>query len=226
MNKLPVFHAVIFDMDGLLLDTERIGYDAWMQAAVEWGIELPNELYFQVIGRNLHDTEQIFKSHFGESFPFHDVRQLRLNYGEAHIAQHGLPTRPGAVELLSMLNDFDVPKAVATSTAHQEAWRRLHIAELSHHFDILCGGDEVRHGKPAPDLFLLAAERLSVRPQDCVVLEDSEYGVQAARQAGMTPLLVPDIKPPSDHGKALSHAIFVSLHEVKSAMLRVLDPLA
>ncbi len=225
MTPLPDFLAVIFDMDGLLLDTESIAYKAWMQAAQEWGIELPDTFYYQVIGRNLRDTERIFKARFGDSFPFHEVRQLRLNFGEELIAQHGLATRPGAVELLVMLNAYNVPKAVATSTAKDEAWRRLHLAELSQHFEILCGGDEVERGKPAPDLFLLAAQRMNIQPSDCLVLEDSEYGVQAARNAGMTPLLIPDIKPPSDHGKSIAHDIFTSLHEVRQAMMPVLNPL-
>lgn len=224
MNPLPPFGAVIFDMDGLLLDTERIAFQAWMQAAREWGIELPDTLYYQVIGRNLRDTEEIFKAHFGACFPFHEVRQSRLNYGEELIAKQGLDTRPGASELLHTLHVHAVPKAVATSTARQEAWRRLDIARLSQHFDILCGGDEVERGKPAPDLFLLAAKRLHIQPSACVVLEDSEYGVQAAKTAGMIPLLVPDMKPPSEHGKALAHHIYASLHEVRAAMLRVLDP--
>jgi beta-phosphoglucomutase-like phosphatase (HAD superfamily) len=97
------------------------------------------------------------------------------------------------------------------------------MANLSRHFDILCGGDEVERGKPAPDVLFLAAARLHMKPSACVVLEDSEYGVQAAKEAGMTPLLIPDIKPPSDHGKALAHQVYASLHEVRSAMLRVLD---
>jgi HAD superfamily hydrolase (TIGR01509 family) len=223
MKPLPAFGAVIFDMDGLLLDTERIAYQAWMQAAQEWGIELPDTLYHQVIGRNLRDTERIFKAHFGDSFPFHAVRRSRLNYGDELIAAYGLATRPGAPELLNMLHAHAVPKAVATSTDNAEAWRRLDMVNLSRHFDILCGGDEVERGKPAPDVFFLAAARLHMKPSACVVLEDSEYGVQAAREAGMTPLLIPDIKPPSDHGKALAHQVYASLHEVRSAMLRVLD---
>lgn len=223
MNPLPPFGAVIFDMDGLLLDTERIAYQAWMQAAREWELELPDALYYQVIGRNLRDTEDIFKAHFGPSFPFHEVRQSRLNYGEELIAAQGLGTRPGATELLHTLQTHAVPKAIATSTARREAWRRLQIARLSEQFDILCGGDEVERGKPAPDLFMLAAKRLNVPPATCVVLEDSEYGVQAAHEAGMIPLLVPDIKPPSEHGKALAHNIYASLHEVRTAMLAVLN---
>ncbi len=225
MNPLPTFGAVIFDMDGLLLDTERIAYQAWMQAAMEWDIKVPDTLYHRVIGRNLRDTEKIFKAYFGASFPFHEVRQRRLDYGEELIAAQGLATRPGASELLNTLHAHAIPKAVATSTGKAEAWRQLAIADLSQHFDILCGGDEVERGKPAPDLFLLAAERLNIRPSACVVLEDSEYGIQAAKEAGMTPLLIPDIKPPSAHGKTLSHQIYASLHEVRSAMLRVLDPL-
>lgn len=222
-NPLPAFKAVIFDMDGLLLDSERIAYQAWLYAAKEWGFELPELFYHRVIGRNVRDTEKIFKAHFGDSFPFQEIRQSRLIYGEALIAAHGLKTRPGASELLNMLQTRVIPKAVATSTAKAEAWRQLDMANLSRHFTVLCGGDEVAHGKPAPDLFLLAAERLNIAPSSCLVLEDSEYGIQGAKEAGMTPLLIPDLKPPSDQGKALAHSIYASLHDVLAAILQVLE---
>lgn len=213
---------MIFDMDGLLLDSERIAREAWKQAGAAAGYDIPDDVYLQVVGRTLPDTERLFKTLLGDAFPFAHVRQLRLQFGEAYIARHGLPQKPGAVELLTMLDELEVPKAVATSTARDEAWRRLRLAGLAPYFTVLCGGDEILRGKPAPDLFLLAAARLGIRPQECIVLEDSEYGLQAARSAGMLPMLVPDLKPPSADATTLAHAVFASLHEVMAAMESVL----
>jgi HAD superfamily hydrolase (TIGR01509 family) len=217
--SLPAFRAVIFDMDGLLLDSERIAREAWMRAAEAQGVPIPAEVYLQVIGRTFQDTEQTFLRLLGAEFPFQGVCQLRLQYGEDYITRHGMPRKVGAIELLDLLQTRGVPRAVATSTARQEAWRRLHLAELAPYFAILCGGDEVMHGKPAPDLFLLAAERLGVAPDACIVLEDSELGVRAARQAGMTPILVPDLKSPSAEVAALAHAVCTSLHDVTALMM-------
>jgi HAD superfamily hydrolase (TIGR01509 family) len=217
-----VFRAVIFDMDGLLLDSERMAREAWFQAAAAYGVSIPPDLYMQVIGRTIIDTERLFKSVLGADFPFWEVRQLRLQYGDDYIQRHGMPCKPGALELLDLLQAHGIVRAVATSTEHAEAWRRLRLAALSPYFDILCGGDEVSHGKPAPDLFLLAARRLGVPPGDCIVLEDSESGVRAARQAGMTPLLVPDLKSPSAEVAALVYGIFPSLHDVKALIMATL----
>lgn len=222
MMTLPVFRAVIFDMDGLLLDSERIAREAWKQAGMASGYEISDAVYLQVVGRTVPDAKRIFTTLLGADFPFEQVRQLRLQFGDDYIAEHGLPQKPGAEELLTMLGALGIPRAVATSTARDEAWRRLRLAGLAQHFGVLCGGDDILRGKPEPDLFLETAARLGVQPPECVVLEDSEYGLQAARHAGMTPILVPDLKPPNPDTRALAHAVFASLHDVKAAMEAVL----
>jgi HAD superfamily hydrolase (TIGR01509 family) len=209
-------------MDGLLLDSERIARDAWQRAAQAHGYDMSHDIYLQVVGRHVRDAERIFTELLGADFPFHAARALRLQYGEEYMAQHGLPTRPGAEALLTFLAERDIPRAVATSTAHNEAWRRLERTDLARYFSLLCSGDEVAHGKPAPDLFLLTAERLGVPPETCIVLEDSGYGIQAAHAAGMTPILVPDLKEPSDEVVALAHAVLPSLHEVKAVLAAAL----
>ena len=222
MPPLPPFRAVICDMDGLLLDSERIARDAWQRAGKAHGYDISHDIYIEVVGRNLRDAERIFTTLLGADFPFHDVRALRLQYGEEHITHHGLPTRPGAEEFLTFLAEMEVPRAVATSTAQDEAWHRLERTGLAQYFSLLCSGDEVAHGKPAPDLFMLTAERLGVPPEVCVVLEDSGYGIQAAHAAGMTPILVPDLKEPSDEVAALAHAVLPSLYEVKAVIAAAL----
>jgi HAD superfamily hydrolase (TIGR01509 family) len=223
MVTLPAFRAVIFDMDGLLLDSERIARHAWKQAGMASGYNISDAMYLQVVGRTVPDAEHIFATLLGDDFPFKQVRQLRLQIGEDYIAKHGLPQKPGAEELLTRLEALGMPKAVATSTARDEAWRRLRLAGLARYFSVLCGGDDILRGKPEPDLFLETAARLGVRAQECVVLEDSEYGLQAAKRAGMIPILVPDLKPPGPDARALAYAVFASLHDVRAAMEAMLQ---
>jgi HAD superfamily hydrolase (TIGR01509 family) len=209
------YQAVIFDMDGLMLDTERIAMITCRRAAEDFGYVIADELYVQVIGHTVEDTCQIFCGALGADFPFDEIRKRRLAYTEEYIHRYGLPKKPGLIEVLELLQDCAVPKAVATSTRREEAWHRLSVADLLHCFDAIVGGDEVVHGKPAPDLFLLAADRLKITPAACIVLEDSEAGIRAARAAGMAPILVPDLKQPSDEVKALAYRMYPSLHEVR-----------
>ena len=116
MTHPLVFRAVIFDMDGLLLDSERIARAAWFQAAAAYGLSIPPDLYMQVIGRTISDTERLFKSVLGADFPFQAVRQLRLQYGDDYMQRHGMPCKPGAIELLDLLQAHGIVQAVATST--------------------------------------------------------------------------------------------------------------
>jgi HAD superfamily hydrolase (TIGR01509 family) len=212
------YRAVIFDMDGLMLDTERIAMITCRRAAEGFGDVIADEIYLQGIGRTVEDTRRIFCGVLGADFPFNEIRSRRLayTYGEEYVHRYGLPKKPGLIEVLELLQGCSVPKAVATSTRREDACDRLRTAELFHCFDAIVGGDEVVHGKPAPDLFLLAAERLKITPTECIVLEDSDAGIRAARAAGMTPILVPDLKAPSDEVKALAYRIYPSLHEVRA----------
>jgi HAD superfamily hydrolase (TIGR01509 family) len=209
------YRAVIFDMDGLMLDTERMVMITCRRAAADFGYMISDEIYLQVIGRTVEDTCRIFCGALGEAFPFDEVRKRRLEYTEEYICHSGLPKKPGLIEVLDSLQSCSVPKAVATSTGREEACNRLRTAELFHYFDVLVGGDEVVHGKPAPDLFLLAADCLKTPPTECIVLEDSEAGIRAARAAGMTSILIPDLKDPSDEVRALASWMYSSLHEVR-----------
>jgi HAD superfamily hydrolase (TIGR01509 family) len=192
-----MYDAAVFDMDGLLLDSERPIRDAWFQVMRNNGIEFSESVYLEVVGRNHADSNAILTNHLGGASTFDkvcaQVNALLLERCETA----GYRTKPGAVELLSLLRERRIPLCVASSTNRLEVRRRLQKSGLHHFFDAIAGGDEVLIGKPGPDLFLLAAQRLGIAPSRCLVFEDSEHGAIGAMAAGMSAVLVPDLKQPS-----------------------------
>lgn len=208
---MPPTAAVIFDMDGLMFDTERIAIEAWQRAGTACGCEIPESLLLETIGRDLHDTRILFDNRLGSSLDFERAREVCLQYVAEIIAQRGVPVKDGLLPLLSLLGARAVPRAVATSTEGPRAHELLERAQIASEFDVIVCGDEVQTGKPAPDIFLLTADRLGIAPDQCFVLEDSDNGVTAASRAGMRPLLVPDLKPPSDQTRRLAERVFPNL---------------
>jgi HAD superfamily hydrolase (TIGR01509 family) len=219
-----VCRAVIFDMDGLMLDTERLRKQLFERVVAEHGMTLSDRVYLQTIGRTVRDSRLIFAEHMGVDFPFEALRIKRREIEYAYIDQYGVPTKPGLASVLDWLEARAFPRAVATSSARDTAHRLLQAAGVRQRFEIIVGGDDVTHGKPAPDLFLLAAARLGVAPSDCVVLEDSSAGIRAAHRAGMTPILVPDLQPPADDVQGLAYRICASLHEAQTVLAELLPP--
>ena len=205
--------AVVFDMDGLMFDTERLARDAWRRAMAEHDYTLSDDLYLTVVGRTLEDTCRLFVETLGPALPIADIEAARVRYlGE--MLEPGAPLKPGLPALLDGFDDLGLPMAVASSTARGEVERRLAGVGLRERFRATVGGDEVTHGKPAPDLLLLAAERLGAASDQCLVLEDSEAGVQAAASAGMTTVMVPDLVPPSQAAISRAAAVVPSLSHV------------
>lgn len=215
----PACQAVIFDMDGVLLDTEPISQRAWLRAHEALGGAPPDALFLRLIGRTRADVLCILVEALGPAYPVAELRARKENYFEEIIAAEGIPLKPGAVALLDYLEREGCPKAVASSTPKAGVLQRLSMTGLRERFPVIVGGDEVRRGKPAPDIFLAAAERLGIAPEGCWVLEDSEYGIAAAHAAGMTPIMIPDLKPPSEETAALAYRVLPSLAEAP-ALLR------
>ena len=212
---IPRFRAAIFDMDGLLLDSERPIRDAWLQATRELGVPLADADYLQVVGRNEADSRSLLQQRFGATVSYEAVRE-RANALIAHaLGLAGYAVKPGVVVLLQALHERRVPCVVASSTHRDEVERRLAQAGLAIYFDGFSGGDEVRRGKPHPDLFLLAAQRARQAPSACLVFEDSEHGAHGAIAAGMSVVIVPDLKTPSDDACAASLAVLSSLHDAQ-----------
>ena len=208
--------AVIFDMDGLMLDSERAINACMAQAARELGHALPDTLWLQMIGGGDGLCRRLLTGRIGA-----EATEVLLERAEAMydaVADAGIDHRPGIVELLELLVARGIPRAVATSTRRPLAMRKLRAAGLLPYFDAVCTSSDVPRPKPAPDVYLLAASKLGVDPARCLVLEDSPTGVRAALAAGMTPVQVPDMLVPDEATHALGHRMVASLGQAQALL--------
>jgi len=207
-------------MDGLLLDSERPIRDAWLNAAVELDAPLTEADYLSVVGRNEREGNARLLEVFGGNAALLGATRHRA---DALLAERFGATpfdvKPGAVRLLRALQNAAVPCAVASSTVHREVERRLERAGLLGFFGAVCGGDEVARGKPEPDLYRLAVQRLGVEVHRCVAFEDSNYGARAALAAGLAVVVVPDLKPAEPEWQARCLAVLGSLEQVSERSL-------
>ena len=216
-SSLPItFQGIIFDMDGLMLDTEPIYWASMQQAASELGHRFNDEMRSAFIGRSIPAWQDILMKSFGADYP--QFRSRRRQLWEQHVQEIGALPKAGLDGLLNQLDEDGLLKAVATSSSRPDAM--LCLGRLARRFDGIVTGDEVKRGKPAPDIFLLAAERLALSPEHCLVLEDSEAGALAALAAGMGVIIVPDLKQPSDELSARVYRVCSSLHEVRELLQR------
>lgn len=197
-----------------MLDTEPIYWQSMQQAARELGCRFDNEWYAAFIGRSIPAWRDVLMQTFGADYP--RFRSRRRELWERHIQEIGVPQKAGLNELLNQLQKDAVPKAIATSSSRPDAL--FCLGRLADRFDAIVTGDEVTQGKPAPDIFLLAAQRLALSPEHCLALEDSETGALAALAAGMSVILVPDLKPPSEEVSAQVDRVCSSLHEVRKLL--------
>lgn len=211
--------AVILDMDGLLLDTERVYRTAFVTAAAGLGYALPEAFYLKLVGAAEDDCYAQIAAHFGPAFP--TVGYARACHRAlAELLHAGIPLKPGAAELLEALRRLGLPAAIATSTGRALAEDHLQRAGLRHRVDALVTRDEVARGKPSPDLFLHAARTLGADPGRCVVLEDSHHGIRAANAAGAMPVMVPDLLEPTDELRGLCIAVVRDLHEARALLAK------
>ena len=202
--------AVLFDMDGLMIESERALLQCWREASQELGLEVEDALWLSFVGLSDRACQALLRERFGDEDTLRALLHgLQVRY-DAHV-EAGLPLKEGVLELLALLEERGIPRAVVTSTRRERALQKLTSTGLLPHFHDVVAGNEVKHTKPAPDIYLLAAQRLGVAPSLCVVLEDSVPGVRAALAAGMTPIQVPDLVVPDDAVRALGHRIVDSL---------------
>lgn len=203
--------AVVFDMDGVLIDSEPIIRHAAQQAALPFGRTLSDELYADLLGLPGAQVEAMLLTAFGADFPLADYRQHFERHYRDEVATRGIHSKPGVPQLLEALRSRGVPVAVATSTRSGHAEAALAAAGLLDYLPVCITGDQVTAGKPAPDIFLRAAATLGVEAARCIAIEDSEVGARAAVSAGMWTLMVPDLKPPSAELASLVREILPSM---------------
>lgn len=190
--------AIIFDMDGLLLDSERVAYAIGREASEHLGLPWDHEVAMRMIGSNSRDGYRLLQEAFGPSFPV-DAHQAEFGrrYEQA-ITEGRFPLKPGVIELLDELAARQLQCAVATSTRRSRALPKLKNVGILHRLRGIVGGDEVRNGKPAPDIYLAAAALLETPIEHCLVLEDSNTGVRGGLAAGAQVIMVPDLLAPAD----------------------------
>jgi HAD superfamily hydrolase (TIGR01509 family) len=213
--------AVIFDMDGLMLDTEAMGARAWDDAARAAGIPFDPVVTLRLIGRTFSDCRTLIVEHHGGDYP---VDALMAGWHVAYDAlvdREGVAVKAGVVELLDWLDGAGIPRAVATSTRRQRALAKLERTGLWTRFGALVGGDEVAQGKPAPDIFLAAARLLDTPPAACLVLEDSVAGLAGAAAAGIPAIMVPDLCAAPAEVAGRPPRVMGSLHDVRDWLARL-----
>jgi HAD superfamily hydrolase (TIGR01509 family) len=206
--------AVVFDMDGLLVDTEVLIRDLMMELAAARGAQLPDHVFQRMVGLPNEASDAVARAHFGPAFPldafFADVSE------RVHAAcEVGVALKAGVIELLDHLDAATVPRAIATSSSHTAVKRTLGPSGILPRFDAVVAAGDYARGKPSPDPFLTAARRLDVAPEHCLALEDSHNGVRAAHAAGMMTVMVPDLLEATDEMRAKCLAIAESLHHVR-----------
>lgn len=213
-QSLGPFAAIIFDMDGVLLDTEPLYKKAMHQACADLGYDMPEELHNAQIGIPGDVGLQMTQDYFGPDFPadlYTDYTRKTMKI----LTAKDVPLKPGVIELLFELNTRNIPCAVATSTARPTAPERLKRAGILNKFNAIVTRSDITNGKPHPEPFLTAAERIGVDPTTCVALEDSHNGIRSAHGAGMMAIMVPDLLKPTPEIEALCHAVMPSLHDVR-----------
>lgn len=206
--------AVIFDVDGTLLDTERIYMQAWKEAAAELGYVMPDELLRKTRAVNTKDAARIFETEIGNGFSYEQARPLRVQIAEDIIKRESPILKPGVLQLLDFLKQKGIRLSVASSTNLKGTQAHLAESQILQHFEVVVGGDMITMGKPNPDIFLKAAELLGLQPQECIVVEDSPAGIRAAYAAGMKAVLVPDQAAITQEIIDMSDVVLKSLHDM------------
>jgi HAD superfamily hydrolase (TIGR01509 family) len=212
---LAPFSAVVFDMDGTLLDTEAVFRDIVFDVCGGLGYEMTDAVHLAMVGSSHEATNQILVETYGVAFPYAIFEQCR-SMMHGRLAET-VPVKAGVHEMLAELKARDIPMAVATSSRSRHAVSHLGQAGLLDLFAAIVTRDDVTNPKPHPEPYLTAASLLGIRPADCLAVEDSHSGVRAAHAAGMQTVMVPDLVSPSDEIAALCAAVHASLHDLRKA---------
>jgi len=211
-KNIADFDAVIFDMDGLLIDTESLAMAALAEAGKDMGYDMPSAFCMSMIGVPIDHCRKLVTERFGADFPLDTYFSNMDTRLVAMIEAGQLQMKIGVIELLATLEKHGIAKAVATSSSRAKADKHLQLVGIRDRFDTIVTRDDVERGKPNPDPYLRAAERLNLAPERCLALEDSYNGVRAAHAANMRVIMIPDLLGPTDEMQTKALLIAKDLH--------------
>lgn len=215
------FKAVVFDMDGIIFDSERLVIECWKEVADKYGIVDIEKACEACLGVNATETREIFKSFYGQAFPYDEYKKEMSELFHSRYDGGRLPTKVGVKELLRFLKEQDKMVGLASSTRKAVVVQELTDAGLIEYFDVVVGGDMVTRSKPQPDIFLKACEELGVLPEEAFAIEDSYNGIRAAAAGNLRPLMVPDLMPVTEEMQKLTECVFETLLDVKKFLEQI-----
>ncbi|MCI9033975.1 MAG: HAD family phosphatase [Lachnospiraceae bacterium] len=208
--------AVIFDMDGVLIDTEKHYNIAWCEAAKQAGYtDFTREHALMLRSCDARAASKMMKGIFGEQFDYFAIREIRRTIVAKRLAKYGLEKKPGLDEILAFLHKKGIKTAVATATPLELTLQHLEKIGVKDQFDKIVSAKQVENGKPAPDVYLYACEQIGEQPKDCIAVEDSPNGIRSAYAAGCMPVMVPDLTEPDEELKPLLYAVVKTLADIQ-----------
>ncbi len=208
--------AVIFDMDGVLIDTEKHYNIAWCEAAKQAGYtDFTREHALMLRSCDARAASKMMKGIFGEQFDYFAIREIRRTIVAKRLAKYGLEKKPGLDEILAFLHKKGIKTAVATATPLELTLQHLEKIGVKDQFDKIVSAKQVENGKPAPDVYLYACEQIGEQPRDCIAVEDSPNGIRSAYAAGCMPVMVPDLTEPDEELKPLLYAVVKTLADIQ-----------
>ena len=210
--------AVIFDMDGLMFDSEVVWAASWPPAFAKYGLSLKPDLLLSCVGVSRERSARLVGKAYGQNSQAVLAFEEHYEIAQRMFIQRGAPKKPGLDEVLDYLGDRDVPLAVASSSPSTIVTSLLEFGCVADRFDVVISGDSGCPSKPHPDIFLAAAQELCASPSNTVVLEDSPNGIRAAHAGGFIPIMVPDVLQPDDAIRACCHMVCEDLYEAQEAM--------
>ena len=212
--------GILFDMDGLVLDTEKLYTRFWMEAIHHYGFAITYEQALGMRSLGKGPGQAHLTACCGEGIDYTTIRQKRIELMDAYIAAHGIDPKPGIYELMDYLQQQGIPAAITSSSPMAYIQRHLSSQNLLHRFTKLCSGHDVPNSKPAPDIYLLGAASLGLKPESCLALEDSPAGILSAYRAGCLPVMIPDQDQPDEKTMPLLYAKADSLSEIIAILER------
>lgn len=205
--------GAVFDMDGLMFDSERLVYELWQEVMDEQGYDYNLDTFKNTIGLRADKTEQYYKNLYGDDFDYKTLKQkTHIGFFE-RVNNEGVPIKKGLFEVLDFLKDNNIKIALATSTSKESAMQMIKLAGVYDYFDEFVCGNDVKNGKPHPEVFLTAAKKLSLNPKDCVAFEDSINGIKSAYAAEMITVMVPDYLQPTEEIKPMISSLCSDLSQ-------------